>query len=194
MEVAAKSNRIMNFEAKCELLREMIESLQCTKCKAVPGFEYESRVRFQCLNNPKVLCKLCMNECDCVCESCQNADSTPNPTPSPVIEKLLKNLPCFCPNYSHGCREIFANCESLKEHKISCIFRLVPCIIDDGCADVKFLDYRLHLTNQHVFNKNPPVKVNSKKFEVILNYSHEEDKHEIWIENDTYNLSELNGK
>ena len=187
----------MNFEARSELLKEMIESLQCVRCNAVPGFGAESRERFHCSSDQNVLCKSCKDKCGSGgCRSCRRG------RPLPAIEKILENLPRFCPNYKSGCREIFAESENLEEHKTSCPFRLVPCVIYEKCGSITFANYHLHLTKRHEVQKLRPEPTRNK-FEVVMNFSNAEndsdydefdDTLDITIENGISKVFELKGK
>ena len=47
--------------------------------------------------------------------------------PSPVIAKLLQDLPWMCKNYKNECRESKINEEDLKYHQQKCIYRKVSC-------------------------------------------------------------------
>ena len=197
----------MNFEAKCELLKNLIEDIQCSKCEAVPGFDDKSRFRFHCLATLKVLCEDCKNKHECLtCKDVQERHfGVVEKTPSPVIEKLLKDMPCFCPHYAQGCREIFAKSEDLNDHETTCIFRLVPCLLDHGCREFPFKDYKIeHLTQDHKIEhltqdlkSTKSVMISHNKFEVVFNFNDEdsmEDEPEFMLDNGTWwNPFELNG-
>ena len=147
----------MNFETKCDLLRKMIESLQCSRCKAVPGFEKESKNRYQCLKKSAIFCEKCKTDCD-------------SKFPSTVVQKLLEDMPCFCPNFKDGCQEIFSECGDLNEHKNWCMFRPLTCVLTQyGTCEKKvlFKDYMEHI-KEHVPRKGEID--NSSKNQLIANF------------------------
>merc|ERR1712080_32173 len=70
--------------------------------------------------------------------------------PSPLIAKLLQDLPWMCQNYEKGCREIKVDAEELEHHQGKCIFRLVFCPkIDCIVRKVVFKDFNDHLVTVH---------------------------------------------
>lgn len=101
------------------MLRKLGKSkyiLQCSICKAVPGFEKESRKRYPCIKTAAFVCEECRADRDMK-------------HPFEPFEYLASDIisVCFCPNFKNGCREIFSESETLKEHKESCIFHTLPC-------------------------------------------------------------------
>ena len=47
------------------LLENTIDSLQCFKCKVVPGLTQEQQNRYTCLDESHQLCEKCKSECKC---------------------------------------------------------------------------------------------------------------------------------
>ena len=88
-----------SFEFKRKSLENVIESLLCYKCKAVPGAAEKQKNRYVCLDYSHQLCEECKSECDC--------GSVVGKRPNPVVHQMLKDLPIYCPHYKTGCREIF---------------------------------------------------------------------------------------
>ena len=96
---------------KHEFLESTIESLQCFKCKDVPGFSEKLRNRYSCHNNAHQLCEKCKDLGPCAC------GSTVGKSPNPAIQKMLEDMPMYCPHYNRNCREIFAQAEDLNYHQ-----------------------------------------------------------------------------
>ena len=109
----------VHFECKRKSVEAVIESLQCFKCKDVPGFKEEQKNRYNCVNESHQLCEKCKEKCDC--------GSLVAKRPNPIVLKMLKDLLVYCQNYKTGCREIFAKAEDLEDHQEGCVFRLVFC-------------------------------------------------------------------
>ena len=105
------------FLSKCEELLKLIPELQCHNCKNVPGPTQKDR--YSCTNAAHTLCEYHKTKCPC--------GSKVGKSPSPVISKLLQNLPWMCKNYKMGCREIKMNVEDLDHHQRKCIYRKVFC-------------------------------------------------------------------
>ena len=105
------------FNYKCELLLKHLPSLQCHKCKNIPGPNRTNR--YFCIKESHALCELHRFRCLC--------GSLVGEKPSPAIGKLLQDLPWMCQNYSKGCREIKTDVEELEHHQVKCIFRQVYC-------------------------------------------------------------------
>ena len=123
------------------LLENTIESLQCYKCKAVPGLTTEQQNRYSCLDESHQLCEKCKSVCEC--------GSVVGKRPNPTLKQILKNLPVYCPHYNNGCREIFIQAELLTNHKEECAFRHV-CCPDLSCSNkVLFKDVIDHLKQNH---------------------------------------------
>ena len=103
-----------------ELLR-LIPDLQCHNCKSVPGPNENQKNRYSCLNanGSHILCEEHKTKCLC--------GSKVGINPSPLIAKVLQDLPWMCQNYKTGCREIKMNGEDLERHQEKCIYRLVFC-------------------------------------------------------------------
>ena len=93
------------FDSKRELLKNIVENLQCFKCKAVPGPTEKQKNRYSCLENSHELCEDCKAACEC--------GSVVGQFPSSTIEQILKDLPMYCPHYKSGCRQIFEKDEEL---------------------------------------------------------------------------------
>ena len=107
-----------NFKPK--FLENTIKSLQCFKCKDVPGFDKEQKNRYSCHDNAHQLCEKCKNgPCEC--------GSTIGKIPNPVVHEILKDMPMFCPHYKRGCRQVSAQAEDLKVRKIQKQFDLSSC-------------------------------------------------------------------
>ena len=135
---------------KHEFLENTIESLQCFKCKDVPGFSEKQRNRYSCQNNAHQLCEKCKNLGPCVC------GSTVGKSPNPAIQKMLEGMPVYCPHYKQNCREIFAQAEDLNYHQQGCVFRLVNCphrvILGTECKEkVLFKNVISHINQQHFY-------------------------------------------
>ena len=81
----------------------------------------ETRIhnRYSCIRASHILCD--EHKTGCPCGSFAGNSS------SPIIAKLLQNLPWMCQNYKTGCREISMNVEELDHHSGKCIYRLVFC-------------------------------------------------------------------
>ena len=98
------------YNFKPEFLENTIKSLQCFKCKDVPGFDKEQKNRYSCHDNAHQLCEKCKNgPCEC--------GSTVGKSPNPAIHQMLKDMPVYCPHYNRNCREIFAQAEDLNYHQ-----------------------------------------------------------------------------
>ena len=107
------------FLSKREELLQFIPYLQCYKCKNVPGPNGIQKNRYSCIQASHTLCEEHKNGCPC--------GSFVGNSPSPVIAKLLQNLPWMCQYYMNGCREISMNVEELGHHHGKCIYRPVFC-------------------------------------------------------------------
>ena len=123
------------------LLENAIASLQCSKCKAVPGFTKEQQNRYSCLDESHQLCEKCKSVCEC--------GSVVGKRPNPTLKQILKNLPVYCPHYNNGCREIFIQAELLTNHKEECAFRHVCCPNLSCSNKVLFKDVIDHLKQNH---------------------------------------------
>ena len=131
------------FLSKHEELLRLTPDLQCHKCKNVPGPNGNQRNRYSCTNGAHTLCEDHKAKCPC--------GSTVGKSPSPVIAKLLQNLPWMCQNYKTGCREIKMNGEDLEHHQEKCIFRQVfcPSINCDKTEKIVFKDVICHQKTFH---------------------------------------------
>ena len=107
------------FLSKREELLQLIPYLQCHKCRNVPGPNGIQKNRYSCIQASHTLCEEHKNGCPC--------GSFVGNSPSPVIAKLLQNLPWMCQYYMNGCREISMNVEELGHHHGKCIYRPVFC-------------------------------------------------------------------
>ena len=124
------------FLSKCEELLKLIPELQCHKCKNVPGPTQKDR--YSCTNAAHTLCEEHKTKCPC--------GSKVGKSPSPVICKLLQNLPWMCKNYKMGCREIKIKVEDLEFHQRKCVYRKVYCPqIVCKKEKVLFKDVLIHL-------------------------------------------------
>lgn len=119
---ASKPNADGSYEWKCQMLKDVIPTLICSGCKAVPGPDLERSKRYQCVNYGHVLCPKCIINEKCTNEICKSKVSK---VPSQQGQKLLEILPWFCHNYSSGCREIFDDKEKLRLHQEDCQFHTV---------------------------------------------------------------------
>ena len=125
------------------ILENIIETLQCFKCKAVPGITQEQQNRYTCVNESHQLCEKCKSVCQC--------GSVVVKRPNPTTKKLLKDLPVYCQHYKNGCRQIFVQtqAESLDDHQQGCLFNKVFCP-DLSCKKkVLFKDVIEHLKQVH---------------------------------------------
>jgi len=105
--------------SKREELLGLIPELQCHECKNVPGPNGNQKNRYSCFDTSHALCEEHKKKCPC--------GSKVGKSPSPVIAKLLQNLPWMCQNYKTGCREAKMNIEDLEHHQGKCIYRQVFC-------------------------------------------------------------------
>ena len=112
----ATANPTTQFDDKCYFLGNMIRSLLCYKCKDVPGFKKDQRIRYLCSEKSHPLCNDCKSKCEC--------RSSVMEGPNPFYEQMIQDLPVFCSNYKNGCRNVFSHEETLLDHKIGCEFRL----------------------------------------------------------------------
>ena len=103
------------FDYKCHYLEKIIESMLCFKCKNVPGFKKDQKVRYHCNEKFHSLCSDCKSKCEC--------GSSVMESPNPEFEQRLQGLPVYCSNYREGCRYMFLHEDALKDHKIGCEFR-----------------------------------------------------------------------
>ena len=117
------------IDYKRKSLESMIESLQCFKCKDVPGFKKYQRNRYSCVEESHQLCEKCKSRCEC--------GSLVVKRPNPPTKQMLEDLPVYCPHYKNGCRELFLQVESLDDHQEGCVFRPVYC--PDPCCQKKML-------------------------------------------------------
>ena len=88
-----------------------------------------------------------MNESHYLCEKDKAlcpCGSNVGKSPSPLVAKLLQDLPWMCNNFKSGCREIKEKTEELEKHQRNCIFRQIFCP-DFSCKEkLKFLDLEYH--------------------------------------------------
>jgi hypothetical protein len=105
--------------SKREELLGLISELQCHECKDVPGPSGNQKNRYSCTKAAHTLCEKDKTKCAC--------GSKVGESPSPVIAKLLQNLPWMCQNYKTGCRESKMNVGDLEHHQGKCIYRQVVC-------------------------------------------------------------------
>ena len=105
--------------SKCEELLGLIPELQCHECKDVPGPNGNQKNRYSCFDASHTLCEEHKKKCPC--------GSKVGKSPSPVIAKLLQNLPWMCQNYKTGCLEAKMNIQDLDHHQNNCIYRQIVC-------------------------------------------------------------------
>ena len=125
------------------LLENIIETMQCFKCQAVPGLAKELQNRYSCVDKSHQLCESCKASCEC--------GSVVGKCPNPTIKQMLIDLPVYCLHYNNGCRQIFVQtqAESMDDHQKGCIFRKVFCP-DLRCKKkVLFKDVVEHLKQVH---------------------------------------------
>ena len=111
------------YTFKTEFLENIIESLQCFKCKDVPGFDEKQKNRYNCIDNSHQVCEKCKDLGKCACGSLFSNN------PNPIARQILKDMLVYCPHYKRGCRETFARSEDLNYHQQGCVFRQVYCPI-----------------------------------------------------------------
>ena len=144
------------------LLENTIESLQCFKCKAVPGLTTESKNRYSCVDESHQVCEKCKSACEC--------GSIVGKRPNPALKQLLKDLPVYCPQYENGCREIFVQtqAENLDDHQQGCLFRKVFCP-DLACKKkVLFKDVIEHLIQVHEMYQGKFLSATENKCKIVL--------------------------
>ena len=127
------------------LLENTIESLQCYKCKAVPGLSTEQQNRYSCVDESHQLCEKCKSACEC--------GSAVGKRPNPTTKQMVKELPAFCPHYRYGCLQIFVQAEDLDYHQKDCVFRQINCPAIECKEKVLFKDviYHLELHNDTIW-------------------------------------------
>ena len=155
------------FDSKRELLKNIVESLQCYKCKAVPGPTEEQKNRYSCLDNSHELCEDCKAACEC--------GSVVGQFPSSTIKQILKDLPMCCQHYKDGCRQIFEKDEDLEGHQIGCIFRAVYCPwVNCKVGKIIFKDIADHSSEEHFdFSRKEAKKLKLiATFDKTETYSH----------------------
>ena len=130
-----------HIDYKRKSLENIIESLQCFKCKDVPGFKKEQQNRYSCVNESHQLCEDCKSKCDCGSLVLKN--------PNPTTKQILEDLPVYCPHYKNGCHQTFLQAESLDDHQQGCIFRQVFCPYIICKEKVLFKDVIDHLKKVH---------------------------------------------
>ena len=129
------------FDSKCRELLKVLTELQCFKCKDVPGPRQDQKSRYICFNESHNLCEKDKAQCPC--------GSNVGKNPSPLIAKLLQDLPWMCNNFKSGCHEIKEKAEELRNHEWNCIYRQVFCP-DFSCKEkLLFLDVEYHLSTVH---------------------------------------------
>ena len=151
------------YAIKCELLKSLIEKIQCHICKAVPGLVEDQQNRYVCIKG-HCLCENCK---DRICPSpCGSTRSNPNP----AIQHLLKDLPAYCIYFKNGCTTIFSDSENRDDHMKGCIFRKVNCPSQSSSFSCKnpilFKDLSDHVNFFHKEHLNNYVKSNGNKFDV----------------------------
>ena len=153
------------FDYKRESLENIVESLQCYKCKAVPGPTEEQKNRYSCLDNSHELCEDCKAACEC--------GSVVGQFPNSTIKQILKDLPMYCPHYKGGCRQIFEKNEDLEGHQIGCIFRAVYCpYLSCKLGKCVFKDITDHINEKHFDFSKENARQFVATFDNTQNYSH----------------------
>ena len=137
-----------NYRAKCQELLCFIPDLQCHKCQDVPGPNGNDKNRYLCLDS-HTLCEKDKLKCPC--------GSVVGKNPSPILAKLMKELPWMCQNYKRGCRKIKRDIGELEFHQRNCVFRKVycpeyNCLKKSGLSrnfELLFKDVIKHLNDYH---------------------------------------------
>ena len=62
IQVEVNFGKMSRYNFKPEFLENTIESLQCFKCKDVPGFAKKQQNRYSCNNNAHQLCEKCKGQ------------------------------------------------------------------------------------------------------------------------------------
>ena len=108
-------------------------------------------------------------------------------SPSPIVAKLLQDLPWMCNNFKSGCREIKEKTEELEKHQRNCIYRQIFCP-DVSCKEkLLFLDLEYHFlattahkniieinvdyVPEHELNSTGPGNVKQKLLKWNCNYN-----------------------
>ena len=132
--------------SKRQELSGLISELQCHVCKDVPGPNGNKKNRYSCIKAAHTLCEEHKTKCACGSKVVE--------IPSPVIAKLLMNLPWMCQNYKTGCREIRGNVEDLEDHQVICIYKQVFCPNVD-CEEVGKILFKDVIDHLEVCLENP---------------------------------------
>ena len=158
------------YTIKCELLKSLIEKIQCQKCKSVPGLVEDQKNCYVCKKGHS-LCENCKDE---ICPSpCGSTGSSPNH----AIQHLLKDLPAYCPNFKNGCRQISSDSENHEDHMIGCVHREVNCP-SFFCHRQKFLfkDLSDHVTFFHTKEHlDDFLKSTENKFDITYGHFFDSD-------------------
>ena len=146
MAVSSRKTKIILETAKCQELLRLIPILQCHHCKDVPGPKEKNR--YSCIDSSHTLCEKDKLKCPC--------RSLVGKNPSPIIAKLLEDLPWMCQNYKRGCREIEMTVSGLEIHQRKCIFRKVYCPklacsmdLESRNIELLFKDVMEHIFDSH---------------------------------------------
>ena len=161
------------FLSKCEELLKLIPELQCRKCKNVP--RPTQKDRYSCINAAHTLCEEHKIKCPC--------GSKVGKSPSPVISKLLQNLPWMCKNYEMGCREIKMKVEDLNLHQGKCAYRKVYCpYIVCKKEKVLFKDVLIHIKKCHrnAIYEEEMSNDEANKFNTWISCPHEFENEDSW--------------
>ena len=102
------------------------------------------------MNESHYLCEKDKAQCPC--------GSNVGKSPSPLVAKLLQDLPWMCNNFKSGCREIKEKTEELEKHQRNCIYRQIICP-DLFCKEkLLFLDLEYHFlgatVHKNIIEKN----------------------------------------
>ena len=161
-----KRKTMANYRAKCQELLRFIPDLQCHKCQDVPGPNEKNR--YSCVDS-HTLCEKDKLKCPC--------GSVVGKNPSPILAKLMKDLPWMCQNYKRGCREIKRDIGELEFHQRKCVFRKVYCPKLECPKEFSrnfqllFKDVKKHLNDYHWTFQIPmlPKKKNVWMAELTIN-------------------------
>ena len=164
------------FLSKCKQLQKLMPELQCHMCSNVPGPNGKQKNRYSCIDSSHTLCENHKFKCPC--------GSWVGKSPSPVIAKLLQNLPWMCQNYKNGCRQIEMNVVDLDHHQRECAYRKVFCpqIVCEK-EKVLFKDVLIHLKKclKTPIYEEEMSNDKANKFDIWLGCQHEFGHEDSWI-------------
>ena len=162
--------------SKRQELLGLISELQCHVCKDVPGPNGNKKNRYSCIKAAHTLCEEHKTKCACGSKVVE--------IPSPVIAKLLMNLPWMCQNYKTGCRESKGNVEDLEDHQGICIYKEVFCpnVDCDEEGKILFKDVIDHLEVclENPINEKEMSNGEANNFLVIFNTNEKFKDGDYW--------------